>query len=78
PSKDSTHACSPVTGLTARFGVTSFFTANFTSSTPLLRAGPSCDVLRELLCLRLSNPVLKRRAIVGRPYGTGALLGLSG
>ena len=67
----------PFTGLSARFGMTSFFTTNFTSSTRRLRAGLSCDIVRELLCLRLSNPALKRRAIVGRPYGTGALRGVS-
>jgi hypothetical protein len=33
--------------------------------------------LRDLLHLRPSNPALKRRAIVRRPYGTGVLRGLS-
>ena len=79
PWKDRMQGCrpAPFTGLSARFGMTSFFTTNFTSSTRRLRARLSCDVLRELLCLRHSNPALKRRAIVGRPYGTGASLGVS-
>ena len=67
----------PFTGLSARFGMTSFFRTDFTSSIRRLRAGLSCDIVRELLCLRLSNPALKRRAIVGRPYGTGASRGVS-